>query len=95
MQFIDVLSTLSFIHSWDQCTLRWWLMTRPPKVLGNPLSAMNRTSAVFLIWGSPHLFFLDICVPPGDEIKFKYSWRKMVSCCGGKAACCHVTNLHC
>ena len=68
MQFIDVLSTLSFIHSWDQCTLRWWLMTRPPKVLGNPLSAMNRTSAVFLIWGSPHLFFLDICVPPVDEI---------------------------
>ena len=64
----------SFIHSWDQCTLRWWLMMRPPKVLGNPLSAMNRTSAVFLIWGSPHLFFLDICVPPGDEIKFKYSW---------------------
>ena len=44
-------------------------MTRPPKVLGNPLSAMNRTSAVFLIWGSPHLFFLDICVPPGDEKK--------------------------
>ena len=69
MQFIDVLSTLSFIHSWDQCTLRWWLMMRPPKVLGNPLSAMNRTSAVFLIWGSPHPFFLDICVPPGDEIK--------------------------
>ena len=68
MQFIDVLSTLSFIHSWDQCTLRWWLMMRPPKVLGNPLSAMNRTSAVFLIWGSPHLFFLDICVPPVDEI---------------------------
>ena len=58
----------SFIHSWDQCTLRWWLMMRPPKVLGNPLSAMNRTSAVFLIWGSPHLFFLDICVPPVDEI---------------------------
>jgi hypothetical protein len=43
-------------------------MTRPPKVLGNPLSAMNRRSAVFLIWGSPHQFFLDICVPPVDEI---------------------------
>ena len=50
-------------------------MMRPLKVLGNPLSAMNRTNAVFLIWGSLHLFFLDICVPPGDKIKFKYSWR--------------------
>ena len=60
-------------------------MMRPPKVLGNPPSAMNRTNAVFLIWGSPRLFFLDICVPPEVEINFNYSWRKVMNCYGRKA----------